>query len=220
MAPRVPNDRTPKIPPDGKEPYQQVCNNLRRSNWNTADLLIALFHTQGDSLQRRWLCSQLAAAVEQMKFWMDACDGMLHQWSEFVVTNVEYVLRPPCNCPDKQQATDTTKLHEQDEAQSQPGVDPTWGREVAALLRLTRATTQRLIAVSGLDSRSAREPMKCLNRLAKILTRQYEHVATMLMAPPEASYIEEPICEKCRQRYFAERAKLQAEMLKSVESSR
>lgn len=203
----------PRIPEDQRQDYERYSERIRRANWEAADVLIALFHMCSDSQQSLWCRRQLRTQMEQMKVWLNACEEIVDHASELRPQAIEFVLLPPSPCKtcveNEQLAEGSVRTAKPPEQEADAGekdtpeavVDPSWGREVDMLLWLTRTTTQGVTESAAFASVSARETLKCLNDLIKLISRQQRHVTFMGSRPPNISFREERNCQECGQEW-------------------
>jgi len=217
MGRRRSEDGPPEIPEDQRQNYARYSERLRRANWETADLLISLFHVCSDAQQSLWCCRQLRMQMEQMKVWLNACEEIVAHASEWRPHAVEYVFRPssPCKaCVKKAQSaegslrsvqTPEEEVDKGEEVTPEAIVDSGWGREVDLLLRLARTTTQQVTELAVFASTRVRETLKCLNDMIKLLARQQRHVTFMGSTPIHVSLRWERTCQVCGQEWTSPR---------------
>jgi|SRR5579872_3774776 len=209
MGPRRSEDGPPEITGDQQQDYDRYRERLRRANWETADLLIALFHMCRDAQQSLWCCRQLRMQMEQMKVWLNACEEIVAHASEWRPHAVEYVFLPPSPCKacvQKAQSAEgslrsvqppSQEVDKGEEVTPEAIVDSSWGREVDRLLWLARETTQQVTESSAFASTAVRETLKCLNDLIKLLSRQQQHVTFIGNTPTHVSLRWERTCQEC-----------------------
>ncbi len=179
----------PQIPQDLLPDYQKASERLRQANFDAAQLVITLASVAADPGLGDYVCRKLRAVVTVMKMALQACERISGgDWGPRNV-RVQFRVIPPCDCQGARRAA-ASRGREEEES---PVTDPTWGREVEALLSITQTAAIGLANSVHLSAEAARGPLACLMALRKIVVRQQQHVA----ARGSSTHVEVLVPERC-----------------------
>jgi hypothetical protein len=191
MRRRQGKDGPPEIPEHYRPDYQRASESLRQTNFDAAQLVIALVRMHEDAEQCRCLCQKLRATVLLMKLFVEACERITTGGCELQRVRVEYIFIAPHECDGR------AELEPEPEGESMGEIDETWAREVDALLRATQTGVRCLTDSSSLPAKAGGGPLACLNSLYGILVRQRWHIAVMGVTPTKVDWIDATQCPSC-----------------------
>jgi len=190
MSSRYRRAERPQIPQGQLPDYERASERLREANFDAAQLVITLAYIAPDPELAAYVCRKLRAVVLVMKMALQACERIASGDLGVRKVRVQYTVTPACDCRDRM---GPAVSRGQGEEMPKPLTDPTWGREVEALLMTTQAVALGLTNSVPLSAEAARGPLACLMAFYKIVVRQQQHVAVM----GSSTHVEYIVSQRC-----------------------